>query len=55
MVTYDIQEKAAGDNDDNSCHLLSPLVNNFGVRMEGEIHSKALTLPVDTHGGQIAS
>ena len=52
MVTYEIQEGAAGENDDNPCHLLSPLVNNFvvnnfGERMEGEIYPKALTFPVD--------
>jgi len=27
--------------------FLSPLVNNFSERTEGEIHPKALTLPVD--------
>jgi len=36
-----------GKNDDNSCHLLSPLVNNFSERTEGEV-LLALTLPVDS-------
>ncbi len=41
------KRRLLGRNDDNFCHLLSPLVNNFGERMEGAVHPKGLTLPVD--------
>jgi len=45
------KRRLLGRNDDNSGYLLSPLVNNFDARMEGEVSPKALTLPVDTLGG----